>query len=174
MGRHALKASGILQIQNLGLIEAVSAPEPERFAALLFEIAYENGINVQLAAEVHGPDSRHRLTICVDADDIDRLVALWEAGGDRLHLESCTVRPSVTILAIYGPHFREKPGAASIAYSAFCAAGVPVLAVSTSFSAVAFVLDKRDVERGLESLLLAFGLGRNAVLISSEGCSRRT
>lgn len=174
MGRQSLTASGILQIQNLGLLEAVSTPEPGRFAALLFEKACENGINVQFAAEVHGPDSRHHLTLCVDAADADQLFGLWEGDRDRLHLESCTVRPAVTVLAIYGPHFREKPGAASIAYSACCAADVSVLAVSTSFSAVALVLESRDVEKGLGHLLSAFGLDRTAVLISSDGCSRRT
>ncbi|MBP7867372.1 MAG: hypothetical protein KA419_15665 [Acidobacteria bacterium] len=173
MKKGSLKASGILRIQELGQLEAVSTSNPGQFTGLILDQLYEHGINVQFAAEVLAPDSRHLLTLCVEAGEVNRVAGLWEAGKDRLHLESYRTRPEVTVLAVYGPHFRERPGAACVAYQALIRAGVPVFAISTSFSAIAFVLDRKDVEKGLDSLLSAFDLGQGAVLTAMEGCSKR-
>lgn len=168
-----LRASGIMQFPNLGMITFRSAPDPGPFTGRILERFHREGVNVQFVVETVSSDGRHHLAVCVGTDDLGRALALTEAERPGLAPEEVRSRPDVVVLAVYGPHFREKPGAASLAYQALGTAGARVLAVSTSFSAVAFLLAKQDLEAGLEALRAAYNLSRDDLYIGVDGCSRR-
>ncbi|MBP7865655.1 MAG: hypothetical protein KA419_06865 [Acidobacteria bacterium] len=168
-----LRASGIMQFPNLGMIAFRSGPDPGPFTGRILERFHREGVNVQFVVETVSSDGRHHLAVCVGTADLDRALALTGSERPGLALEEVHSRPNVVVLAVYGPHFREKPGAASLAYTAVTAAGVEVLAISTSFSAVAFLLARQDLETGLEALRAAYNLSPDDLYVGVDGCSRR-
>ena len=64
----------------------------------------------------------------------------------------------VSILGVYGPHFREKPGIAAVFCSLLGEAGVNILGISSSISTISCIIDVRDFEKAKSLLLTEFEL----------------
>ena len=56
------------------------------------------------------------------------------------------------MIAIYGPHFVEKPGIIHAMHSALTSRGINILAISTTISTSFFIIPSSDVIRAVTCL----------------------
>jgi len=62
------------------------------------------------------------------------------------------IDPKIGMVAIYGPHFAEKPGTIDMMHSAVSSQGINVLAISTTVSTSFFIIHSSDVARAVNCL----------------------
>ena len=71
-----------------------------------------------------------------------------------------------------GPHFRERPGCGAAACAAIAKEGVNILAISTSLSSIACMVDGAELAATVRSLQRTFELPNDAVMVADDGLSR--
>jgi aspartokinase len=59
---------------------------------------------------------------------------------------------NVLCLPVHGPHFRERPGLGALMFSTLAAAGIKLLAVSTSISTLSCVIEADRLEAAVQAL----------------------
>ena len=64
----------------------------------------------------------------------------------------------VSVIGIYGPHFREKPRLAAKFCQVLGNAGINILGLSSSISSICAVIVNDELESARDSLLEAFEL----------------
>jgi len=62
------------------------------------------------------------------------------------------INAEVGMIAIYGPHFVEKPGTIHAMHSALTSQGINILAISTTISTSFFIIPSSDVVRAINCL----------------------
>jgi aspartokinase len=99
-----------------------------------------------------------QLIFCVDKSDLKRAQkALRESD---LKEEDIHILHEAGMVAIYGPHFVERPGIIAVMHNALSSQGVKVLAISTTLSTSFFVIPASEVCRAVDILKQAFEIPR--------------
>lgn len=164
-----MKATGIVECLGLAAVRTtVSAEVPGAVSTILDALAARD-VNTQLLVQVGGCDGHAHLLFCVqDCDLRAALATVAEALPDC----STSHERGVAVLAVHGPHFRERSGCAAAAARALAAAGVTVHAISTSVSSVAFVVPADAVRTAVPALRAAFEIPSGGVVVAADGISR--
>jgi len=149
-GREKIEVGGLIQGKDLALINVLCLPDRQDAVAEVFRTLGAQAVNVQLAAQTTCPDGPN-LALCVAAKDLSTALGVLKANQDRLGIQHITHHPQVVFLAVHGPHFRERPGLAGLMFGTL-AAGVQMLAVSTSISTLSCVIEADRLEDALEAL----------------------
>ena len=85
---------------------------------------------------------------------------LAEISVNQEHARICA---EAGLVAIYGPHFGERPGIIDAMHAALADQAVPILAISTTLSTSFFVVPSCDVPRSIELLKATFEIPRGKV-----------
>jgi len=169
----ALKASGIVQTRRLAQIGVMSVLNHPGVAGTVLGVLARQDINVHFVVETIGPDNRSHFVICVEEAKLDSALQAIAGIQDRLEGEHIIQRRQVALVSVFGPHFRDVPGAACLTCASIAAAGAEILAISTSFSSVTCVIDESAREKVIHSLREAFNLSESAVTTAVDGLSKR-
>ena len=97
------------------------------------------------------------MSFCIDADKMDAADKIIHENVEAKALKISKIE-YVSILGIYGPHFREKPGIAAAFCSVLGEAGINILGISSSISTFSCIIDVRDIEKAKKLLLSKFEL----------------
>ncbi len=157
------KIGGILHVRGLLLFGLVAGPDRPGLAAGIFCALGEAHVNVQFIVQSVDPDNVAHMQFCADASDEGRVREVLAGTIGRLgaaprgSARTGAVR-RVALLSVFGPDFRERPGIAGEAFGALAAAGINILAVSTSISTISCVVDEAVCEEALRTLHGTFAL----------------
>lgn len=154
--QHKIKIGGLLDFRNLCLIGVMSAPDKPGLVASIFQTLGEEKLNAQFIVQSIDLNNESHVQFCVAMEDLERTLAALEPVADQLKAQKITHTPSVAILSVFGPDFRERPGIAGVAFDALACAGINILAVSTSISTVSSVIEDRNFDSALKALHRAF------------------
>ena len=98
------------------------------------------------------------MTVCVEQKNSDRIDTFLKENQELVNSMHISKIENVSIIGIYGPHFREKPAIAST----FCAlignAGVNILSLSSSISSISCIVETPQLKIAKEALLKYFEL----------------
>jgi len=153
-----IRIGGIMQNAHLGLLNVTAVPDRPGIAGAILSGLGERGVNVQFIVQCIDQNQRDQVAVCVDRDDCDVARQVVEAIAPELEAGKVISRPEVAIVSIFGPDFRERPGIAGQMFDSLAAAGVNILAISTSISTVSCVIESDDLEPALNALRETFDL----------------
>lgn len=120
----------------------------------LFELLDEKGVKIKFLALHRDKDGALHLTFCVESSN------LKAAQNILLQLslpeENIQIFQEAGMVAVYGPHFGERPGIIDAMYNALSSQGVKARAFSTTASTSIFVVAASEVVRALDILKETF------------------
>lgn len=151
-----IKVGGILEFRHLCLIGVMSAPDKPGLVASIFQTLGQERLNAQFIVQSIDLNDESHVQFCVAMEDMKRALTALEPIAEQLEAQKVTHIPSVAILSVFGPDFRERPGIAGVAFDAMARAGINILAVSTSISTVSSVIEDKDFDKAVEALHHAF------------------
>ncbi len=166
------KATGILEFRDLAEVGLIAMADRPGLAGAVLAALSQRDLNIPFVVELTDPLGSSHIALCVRERDLERaLEALAELAG-KLHAQRVVQRTGVAVAAVHGPHFRERPGCAAAACAAIADEGVNILAISTSLSSIACMVDAGDLEATVRALQRVFELPDDAVLLAGNGLSR--
>lgn len=153
-----IKIGGIRQNSQLSMVGVLAVPDRPGVAATVLDALGGRGINVQFIISCIDNAGLDHVVLCVDRHDFaaareelqDRIQG---ATGGRL-LE----RPHVAMIAIFGPDFKDRPGIAVEMFRALAGAGINILAISTSISTIACVIEAHQLPAAVTLMQNTFEL----------------
>ena len=152
-----MKIGGLVEQGNLVMYTVTSLPDHPGVAGHVLNLLADGRINLEYITEVSYKDNSAVISFCIDADNMDIADKLIHKNVEVKSLNIIKTE-YVSILGVYGPHFREKPGIAATFCSVLGESGVNILGISSSISTISCIIDIRDVEKAKTLLLSRFEL----------------
>lgn len=152
-----MKIGGLVEQGNLVIYTVTSLSDQPGVAAQLLTILALAQINLEFITEISYRDNSAVMSFCIDADKMDAADKIIHENVEAKALKISKIE-YVSILGIYGPHFREKPGIAAAFCSVLGEAGINILGISSSISTFSCIIDVRDIEKAKKLLLSKFEL----------------
>ena len=169
-----IKAGGIIHNTNLAEIGVMSVPDRPGIASAILGALGERDINVQFIVQCIAPQKRTHMILCVAQDDLRETLSAIEEAKPKVEAEEVTCQPNVALVSVFGPHFRDYPGIAALAFSALTSVEINILAISTSISTISCVIDGDRVAEATKALREAFDVPPSAIFIALCGLSLRS
>ena len=158
MNSDRIKAGGMLEYERLALIGVLSAPDRPGLAARIFRALAGKALNVQFIVQSIDLHNESHVQFCVANEDYEQVFAIIRPVANELGARKVVATREVSLICVFGPDFRERPGIAGAAFSALASADVNILAVSTSISTVSCVVRSQDHAAAIASLKEVFAL----------------
>jgi len=153
-----IKVANIIQQKDLALIGMMAIPDRPGIAAAIFEALGARGIALQFIVQCIDLSNRSHVVLCVASKYLTTALGVLEPVSARIRAKEVIHIPQVGVVITYGPEFRELPGVAGKVGSALAAAGINILAISTSFSTVSCVVAGHRLADAVKALQDAFEL----------------
>ena len=156
MKARKFRIGGIIQRRDLAHIGIMGIPDrPGVAGAILTALGGEN-INCPFIVHtisVHGLDS---IVLCVAQSQLAAAVDALQPVCDSVGAEAVVCTEKVAMLAVFGPHFGERPGISGVMFTALASAGINTLAISTSVSTLSCIIDDAQADDARQVLEEAF------------------
>jgi aspartokinase len=158
MRRQKIKIGGIIQNRNLAKIGVMSIPDRPGVAGAIFSALGERGINIPFIVHTIDINNLDNIVICVTREDLTPALEVLNTVKETVGAEEIVYAGEVGIISMFGPHFGERPGIAGVMFSALAAAGINILAISTSISSTSCLIDASDMDEAVQALEETFEL----------------
>lgn len=147
------KIYNILHHDHLGQI-SLALTEDNNCLEDLFGQLDERGVKIKFLVFQQEKDGFFQLTFCVEKGDLK--ATQKTLSHLSLKDEAIYINPKAGMVAIYGPHFVERPGIVDAMHQALSSQGVKILAISTTVSTSFFVIPATQVILATDILREAF------------------
>ena len=154
------KIYNILHHDHLGQI-TLTLTEDSNYPQILFDQLDEKGIKLKFIAFQQEKEESLRLTFCVDNRELEAIQEILS--NHPLKEESVHINPDAGLVAIYGPHFVERPGIIDAMHNALSSQGVKILGISTTVSTSFFIISASQVDQAVTILREAFEIPQGKV-----------
>jgi len=149
---------GILQSTGLALVQVLGLPSTAQAVAAVLGALGGRSINVPVIVQSHGIGEYSNVVLAVHQSDLPLALSLLQSVGDSVGARAVDAIPNVGMVAIFGPHFRDRPAIAGTMFAALAGAGIDLIAISTSISTVSCLIAEVDVPRAVAVLEETFTL----------------
>lgn len=153
-----VKIGGIIQNKNLAQITMLNLTNQPGVAGQIFSLLGREGINVQFIVQVTEALEKGHFVFCIDQKDLEKALEILKKKPFGGEYQQIIPYHPVAIVSIFGPHFREKPAIAGRMFSALSAAGINILAISTSISTLSCVIPESLLSLAVQVLSETFEL----------------
>ena len=153
-----MKIGGMVENNYLTLYRLTSVEDKPGSAGSILKLFAESNVTLEYITESSATHDKAVMSICVKAemdDTIDQILhekPELSAGMNIKKIEN------VSVVGIYGPHFREKPKLAAKFCTVLGRAGVNILGLSSSISSISAVIDSVELDSAKEAILQEFEL----------------
>lgn len=152
------KIGGILYQNGLVMIKLLGIPNQPGFAGKLLITLGEADINLHFIAESEDTRNRGNITICVSGDQETMALKMLQEQSEPWEEIVLSSSRDVSLLTVYGPHFREKPAICGKMFSILGANNINILGISTSISSICCLVADADFEEAHAALMEVFEL----------------
>ncbi|MCF7840993.1 MAG: hypothetical protein K9N22_09475 [Candidatus Marinimicrobia bacterium] len=150
------RVSGILVDENLMFIHLLSGLDSPDWAGTVLSKFASRNICISFISATSDEQGRAMMSVTVRPDDEFNLdLALREIRSIDEDLLITKTHP-VSLLTVYGPHFKERCGLAARAFRAMGLSGINILGISTSISSISSVILHDQVELARKALETVF------------------
>jgi aspartate kinase len=150
------KIGGIIQKRDLAKIGVMSIPDRPGVASAVFGVLGERGINCPFIVHNIDLNDLDNIVLCVPRNRLAAALDALESVKETVGAEEVIYEKEVGIVSIFGPHFGERAGISGVMFSALAAAGINILAISTSISSLSCLIDASDMDGAVQALKIAF------------------
>jgi aspartate kinase len=166
------RASCIQETLGLVKIGVMGAGDRPGLAAAVLAGISQRGVPTQLVVELADPSGRSHIVFCVSEKRLEDALAAAQAAAVEVGAEQVVCQRDIALIAIQGPHFRDRPGSAAQAFAAVASAGANILAISTSISSICCLVEECHRAVVIDALKKAFDVPDSAVLVAEDGLAR--
>lgn len=143
-----LKIYDILHNENLCQIKLTT--KNNNCVEDLFNQLGNREIKIKFFSFHQDRNERSQFAFCVQKSELKTTQKiLTEISFDEKDIH---INTEIGMVAIYGPHFVEKPGIIHAMHSALTSRGINILAISTTISTSFFIIPSSDVVRAVTCL----------------------
>jgi aspartokinase len=153
-----IKVGGMIEVENLTLYRFSDLIDKPGTAAQILTFFGEKRLNLEYITETSASDGSAAMTVCVEeqiSEKIDEFLKNHQELVVSMHIVKTE---NVSIIGVYGPHFREKPAIASTFCALIGEAGVNILSLSSSISSISSIIDSQKMTTARQALLKYFTL----------------
>jgi len=153
MGEQAkLKVGGIMSNTGLATVSILSLPDrPDVPGTLLHAMGMRN-INIEFVVYSLDLEGNGNMTFCIDQKNLEVALEALEEVKPLVEAKGISYHPNVTVVSVFGPHFRERPMISGLMFNALGTAGINVLAISTSISSCSCLIQADQTEDAMRAL----------------------
>jgi len=153
-----MKIGGMVENNYLTLYRLTSVEDRPGSAGTILKLFAQSNVTLEYITESSAADGKAVMAICVKAEMDDLMDQILHAQQDLSTMVTIKKIENVSVLGIYGPHFREKPKLAAKFCTILGRAGVNILGLSSSISSISAVIDSVELDSAKEALLQEFEL----------------
>ena len=150
------KIGGIIQKRDLARIGILGIPDRPGVAGAVFSALGKEGINCPFIVHTFDLHNQDSIALCVAQSQLPAALEAIESVSRRLGASRVVHTGQVAMIAVFGPHFGERPGVAGVMFSALASVGINILAISTSISSLSCIIDSNQVAAAEQALQEAF------------------
>jgi aspartokinase len=147
-----IQIGGILQTKDLAFIQVLGLPSAGRPVAAIMAALGQAGISAQAVVECADCVGSNSLAFTVSQSLLTIVLPVVERAGQAVGAQEVRATPEVALVAVYGPHFSDRPAIAGTMFAALAEAGLELLMVTTSISTVACVIAEGELPRAIAVL----------------------
>ena len=153
-----MKIGGLVENSDLTLYRITSIKDEPGAAAEILKVFAQEKISLHYITESTIPGATAVMSLCVDAEQAERIDKLFVQHDQIVKQIKIKKISNVSILGIYGPHFRDKP----VLVAMFCRilgdSGINILGLSSSISSISSIIDSKQLVNAKNALLEEFEL----------------
>ncbi len=149
---------GILEVRGLTMLEVLGLPNKPGYAGQILTLLGDAEVNLHFIAEGEDSEGMANITICINPDRNQEALDIINNHKKDHYASIIKSRPFVSLLTIYGPHFREKPAICGRMCYALGKNNINILGISTSISSICCIIADDDFQHAYDSLLTVFTL----------------
>jgi aspartate kinase len=146
------RIGGIIQKRDLAHICIIGIPDRPGVAGALLTSLANQDVNCAFMVHLINAQNQDSLVLCVAQDRLTMALDILGTIGGDVGAKEITHMDNVAMLAIFGPHFGERPGIAGVMFAALASAGISTLAISTSISTVSCIIHAAQLDEAIEVL----------------------
>lgn len=153
-----IKIGGIIQNQHLSAIRILGVADRPGIAATILNALGEEEISAQFIVQCIDLHHQDHICICIDRDALDLARVQAQEAARVIGAQSVEYIEQASLISIFGPDFRERPGIAGTMFHALAANDINIIAISTSISTISCVIETQYLETAARALREAFEL----------------
>jgi aspartokinase len=153
MGNEAkVKVGGIMANTGLATVSILSLPDRPDVAGTVLHALGKGSINIEFIVHNLDLEGNGNMTFCIDQRNLETALDVLERVKPLIEAKGISYHPNVAVISVFGPHFRERPMISGSMFNALGAAGISVLAISTSISSCSCLIKADQVEDAMTAL----------------------
>ena len=156
MKQPKFQIGGIIRKRDLARIGIMGIPDRPGVAGAIFSALGSEGINCPFIVHTFDLSNQDSLALCVAQSQLAAALEVLESVGNTVGAKKVVYTGEVAMIAVFGPHFGERPGVAGVMFSALASVGINILAISTSISSLSCVIEADQLDKATQALQEAF------------------
>ncbi len=153
-----MKIGGMVENNYLTLYRLTSVEDKPGSAGAILKLFAESDVTLEYITESSAAHDKAVMSICVKAEMDDIIDQILHEQQDLSAAMNIKKIENVSVVGIYGPHFREKPKLAAKFCTVLGRAGVNILGLSSSISSISAVINSVELDCAKEAILREFEL----------------
>jgi len=153
-----MKIGGLVENSDLTMYRITSIKDEPGAAAEILKLFAQKKISLQYITESSILGDTAVMTICVEAERAGKIDKLFVKNDQIKKQIKITKITDVSVIGIYGPHFRDKPVLAAMFCKILGEAGINILGISSSISSISTVILSAQLKPAKKALLKKFEL----------------
>jgi len=151
-----IAVGGMIQTPGLVLIRVLGASRGPAVAGKTLSTLGRNHINIVCVVSFVDANGRENIAFAIRKEDLDQALGLLQTLKEEIQAEAIEYQSNCCAVAIYGPHFSERPAIAGKMFAATAEAGLEIHMISTSISTVSCVIDEVNMAKAVAKLQETF------------------
>jgi aspartokinase len=150
------RIGGIIQKRDLARIGIMGIPDRPGVAGAIFSALGSKGINCPFIVHTIDLNNQDSIALCVAQSQLTEALKALASASSSVGAKEVVHTGEVAMIAVFGPHFGERPGVAGVMFSALASADINILAISTSISSLSCIIDAAQLDEAMQALQEAF------------------
>ncbi|HIT89855.1 MAG TPA: aspartate kinase [Candidatus Merdenecus merdavium] len=151
--------SGVAADKNATRVSVIGLKDEPGIAFKLFNLLAKNNINVDIILQSVGRDGTKDISFTVAQDDAKETIDLIEDNKNRITAQRVECETDVAKVSVVGAGMTSNPGVAAKMFESLYNVGVNIKMISTSEIKVTVLIDQKNVDKAMQAVHDAFGLG---------------
>ena len=147
-----IRVGGIMARTGLAMVSIFSIRGRPEVPNIVLHSLGEKDINIEFVVHTLDLEENGNLTFCIEQRNLDAALELLESIKSLMEAKAISYHSNVTVISVFGPHFREKPFISGSILNALGISGVKILAISTSISSCSCLVQGDQTEEAMRAL----------------------
>lgn len=153
-----MKIGGLVENSDLTMYRITSIKDKPGAAAEILKLFAQEKISLQYITESSVPGHTAVMSLCIYAIEEETIDQLFKKNEKIMRQIIIKKIPDVSVIGIYGPHFRDKPMLAAMFCKLLGDVGINILGLASSISSISSIIRTNQLETAKETLLQKFEL----------------